>query len=48
MKPGKPIIRVREVMKKDVDIVDGIREQLLRWGCSRVGDVVGTLEWDSG
>ena len=24
MKPGKPIIRVREVMKKDVDIVDGM------------------------
>jgi len=24
MKPRKPIIRVREVMKKDVDIVDGM------------------------
>ena len=24
MKPAKPIIRVREVMKKDVDIVDGM------------------------
>lgn len=24
MKPSKPIVRVREVMKKDVDIVDGM------------------------